>query len=121
MQHNFKELKIWNRSMDATVEIYNICKLFPYEERFGLTAQLKKSAVSIPSNIAEGAGRNTNPDFVNFLGYANGSSCEAVTQLILANMLDMVSEEKIKPILRELDELQKMTCNFQEFLKRKAA
>jgi len=66
--HNFQELKIWQRAMDVVEQTYIISALFPNEEKFGLTSQIRKSAVSIPSNIAEGAGRNTNGEFKNFLG-----------------------------------------------------
>ncbi len=81
--HNLKELKIWNKAIDLTVDVYKATASFPSEERYGLTSQARRSAVSIPSNIAEGAGRNSNKEFSNFLGIANGSSYELQTQLVI--------------------------------------
>ena len=64
--HNFKELEVWNNSMDLATSIYKVTEFFPQEERFGITSQMRRASVSIPSLIAEGAGRNTNKDFANF-------------------------------------------------------
>lgn len=106
--HNFQELKIWQKSMDVTEHTYRLSSEFPKEEKYGLTSQIRRSAVSIPSNIAEGAGRNTDGEFKNFLGIASGSSNELFTQLILSHRLELVSENTVKPILNELIEIQKM-------------
>jgi len=70
--NNYKELKIWQKSVDLAVHVYEITKSFPKEEIYGLTSQLRRSAISISSNIAEGAGRNTKKDFSNFLGISYG-------------------------------------------------
>ena len=114
--HNLKELKIWNKAIDLTVEVYKVTADFPQEERYGLTSQIRRSAVSIPSNISEGAGRNSNKEFVQFLGIANGSSYELQTQLIIAKRLELMSEASVSPLLNILDELQKMNYRFQETL-----
>jgi len=106
--HNFQELKIWQKSMDITVDVYKLSAQFPKEEKYGLTSQIRRSAVSIPSNISEGAGRNTNGEFKNFLGIASGSSNELFTQLILSERLNLVEQQNINPILKELIEVQKM-------------
>ena len=106
--HNFQNLKIWQRAMDIAEQSYLISAQFPSEEKFGLTSQIRRSAVSVPSNIAEGAGRNTDGEFRNFLGIASGSSNELCTQLILSHRLNLVSEEKIKPLINDLMEVQKM-------------
>ena len=82
--HNIKDLKIWNKSVDLAVKIYNVTAAFPVEERFGLISQTRRAAVSISSNISEGAGRNTKGEFKQFLGIANGSAYELQTQLIIA-------------------------------------
>jgi four helix bundle protein len=74
--NKFKELLVWQKSVDLAVEIYKLAKGFPPDERFGLIAQITRSAVSVPSNIAEGAGRNSNGEFKNFLGIATGSTYE---------------------------------------------
>ena len=92
--HNFQELKIWQKSMDIAESTYLISAYFPKEEKFGLTSQIRRSAVNIPSNIAEGAGRNTNGEFKNFLGIASGSSNELYTQLVLSQRLGLISENE---------------------------
>jgi four helix bundle protein len=106
--HRFKELRVWQKSMDIAVEVYKLTEHFPIEEKYGLTSQSRRSAISVPSNIAEGAGRRTNPEFRNFLNISNGSSAELETQLILAERLSFVSTEQIKPVLEELEQLQNM-------------
>ena len=74
--HNYKELKVWQKSIDLTVKVYQISMQFPDSERFNLTSQSRRCSVSVPSNIAEGAGRNTNGEFAHFLGIASSSSYE---------------------------------------------
>ncbi|MCH4822872.1 four helix bundle protein [Gramella lutea] len=106
--HNFQELKIWQKAIQVAEQVYILSSKFPVEEKYGLTSQVRKSAVSIPSNIAEGAGRNTNGEFKNFLGIANGSTNELITQLLISERLKLISEENIKPIIDDLIEIQKM-------------
>ena len=106
--HNFQELKIWQKAISVAEQIYILSSKFPSEEKYGLTSQIRRSAISIPSNIAEGAGRNTNGEFKNFLGIANGSTNELCTQLIISERLKLISEENIKPIIDDLMEIQKM-------------
>ena len=117
--HNFQELKLWNKAMDVAVETYKLTSTFPIEEKYGLTSQIRRSAISVPSNIAEGAGRNTDGEFLNFLGIANGSSYELQTQLILSYRLDLTSEAEVEPILNDLTEVQKMNFVFMNNLKNK--
>jgi four helix bundle protein len=114
--HNLKELKIWNKAIDLTVNVYKATANFPSDERFGLTSQSRRSAVSIPSNIAEGAGRNSNKEFNNFLGIANGSSYELQTQLVISNKLNLLSNDLLDDLLKQIDEVQKMTFAFQKTL-----
>ena|SRR5690606_6542991 len=106
--HILEDLKVWNKAMEIAVETYKLSADFPKEEKYGLTSQIRKSAVSVPSNIAEGAGRNTPGEFKNFLSIANGSSYELFTQLILSYKLDLVSESLVQPIIKEVIEVQKM-------------
>ncbi len=106
--HDFKKLVIWQKAMKIVKSIYLITRDFPSEEKFGLISQIRRSAVSIPSNISEGAGRNTNGEFKNFLGIANGSLNELITQLILSKELELVEDEKIQPIIKDLIEVQKI-------------
>ena len=110
--HNYKELIIWKRSIKLTVEIYKLTNQFPSAEKFGLISQLRRSSVSVPSNIAEGAGRRTDGEFVNFLGIAHGSICELETQLYVAYELGYVQEETFMKLTLELTEIQKMLYSF---------
>lgn len=106
--HRFEDLKIWQKAMDITEDCYVVTNNFPKEEKYGLISQIRKSAVSVPSNIAEGAGRNTNGEFRQFLGIANGSSFELLTQLYLSKRLKLITEEKARPIINEILEVTKM-------------
>ena len=116
--HNLKELKIWHMVMDLSVEVYKATSKFPKEEIYGLTSQIKRSAISIPSNISEGAGRNSNKEFIHFLGIANGSSYELQTQLIISNKLNLISDETLASLLKPIEEIQKMTYTFQNTLQK---
>ena len=71
--NNYKDLKVWQKSMDLAEKVYMLTSTYPKEEKYGLINQIQRSVISIPSNIAEGAGRNSNKEFRNFLGIANGS------------------------------------------------
>lgn len=117
--NNLKELKIWNKAINLAVDVYKATSTFPTDERFGLTSQSRRAAVSIPSNIAEGAGRNSVKEFNNFLGIANGSSYELQTQLVIANKLAILESEILDSLLTQIDELQKMTYGFQQMLEKK--
>ncbi|MDX1363484.1 MAG: four helix bundle protein [Arenibacter latericius] len=106
--YRFEELKIWQKAMNIIEEVYLLSAEFPQEEKFGLKSQIRRSAVSIASNIAEGAGRNTNGEFRNFLSVASGSSNELYTQLILAYRLKLVKQARVQNILTHVKEVQKM-------------
>jgi four helix bundle protein len=86
---SFRDLLVWQRSMELTVEIYRLTHGFPKEEVFGLTSQLRRASVSIPSNIAEGQGRQNTREFRQFLSIARGSNCELQTQLEIARLLGL--------------------------------
>lgn len=115
--HNIKELKIWNKAIELTVEIYKATEKFPKEETYGLTSQIRRAAVSIPSNISEGAGRNSNNEFRHFLSIANGSSYELQTQLTISNKLDLLNDGTTEALLNKIDEIQKMNYSFQKSIK----
>lgn len=117
--NNLKELKIWKKAIDLTIDVYKATLDFPTDERFGITSQSRRAAVSIPSNIAEGAGRNSIKEFNNFLGIANGSSFELQTQLVIAHKLDLLNESSLEKLLAQIDELQKMIYGFQQMLEKK--
>lgn len=116
--HQFEKLKIWQKAMDVTENVYQICAELPENEKFNLTHQIKKCAVSIPSNIAEGSGRNSNNEFAHFLGIANGSTFELITQLLISKRLKLIEEEKITPIVNELIEVTNMNFALQKTLKK---
>src|SRR5437868_11620623 len=102
--HNLKELKIWQKAIELSVEVYKATQHFPKEETYNLTSQTRRSAISIPSNIAEGAGRNSANEFVHFLGISNGSAFELQTQLVISNRLNLLKEETLNPLLGSIDE-----------------
>lgn len=106
--NNYKELIVWKKSMALVILVYRQTSLFPDEEKFGLTNQVRRSAVSVPSNIAEGAGRNSKKEFRSFLGIANGSLNELTTQIELAKQLGYVEEESVEEIFEMSNQIQKM-------------
>ena len=112
--NNYKKLKIWENSFDLAVEIYKLTQLFPREELYNLTSQIKRSAVSIPSNIAEGAGRKSNKEFLNFLSIANGSCSELDTQRTIANKLDFMPYEDFIEFQNKIYHIQRMNYNLRE-------
>lgn len=114
--NQFKNLEIWKRAVKLATEIYRITTDFPDEEKYGLTSQLRRCVVSISSNIAEGAGRNTNKDFKRFLSISYGSSYELETQLIISKNLNLISDDESKELCNEVDELQKMIYTFTKKL-----
>jgi four helix bundle protein len=113
--HNLKELKIWHKAVELATEIYRLTADFPAEEKYGLTSQIRRSVVSISSNIAEGAGRNSDKEFVQFLSISNGSSYELQTQLIIAKNLGLVTPN-LDTILDHIDQIQKMNYSLQQKL-----
>ena len=117
--HNFKELKIWQLSRNLVKDVYLLTKKFPDDERFGLTQQIRKAAVSIASNIAEGAGRGTDNDFAHFLDIVNGSAFETETQLILSLDLEYISQTEFDFVNEKLQVIEKMVFNFNQSLKNK--
>ena len=116
--HKLTELKIWKKAMELTAEIYEATANFPTEEKYGLTSQIRRSAVSVSSNIAEGAGRNSSKEFCHFLGISNGSAYELQTQLMLANRLKLISDGVVQPLLSKIDEIQKMNYRLQQSLRK---
>jgi four helix bundle protein len=117
--HIYKELKIWQKSRNLVKEIYLITEKFPKSEKYGLISQIQRASVSIPSNIAEGAGRGSDKDFIRFLEIAYSSSYELDTQIILANDLNYIKDEECQSISISLNEIQKMIYNLISKLKDK--
>jgi four helix bundle protein len=114
--NNYKELKIWQKSVDLAVKVYQVTKDFPKEELYGITSQIRRSAVSIASNIAEGAGRNSKKDFNNFLGVSHGSSCELETQLTIAQRVNFVDQQVFESVQQDIVEIQKMNWSLKKSL-----
>lgn len=115
--HNYQELRIWNLSMELVVEIYKALKTFPDEERFGLCSQLRRSAVSIPSNIAEGAGRSTAAQFRQFVEIAMGSCNEVRTQLEIASRLGFIENVIADGLKEKAMSVYKMMHSFRKAIK----
>jgi len=115
--HNFLELKIWQKSMTLSKALFVMTKSFPNDEKFGLTSQINRAGVSIPSNIAEGTSRNSNKDFARFLQISLGSCFEIETQVMLAYQFEYVSKEKSNELINLVKEVQKMIKGFMYTLK----
>lgn len=115
--HLLQDLKVWNKAMILVKEIYLLTATLPQEEKFGLQSQIRRCAVSIPSNIAEGAGRNNKNEFYQFLGIAFGSTYELQTQLQLLHDLGFIEETKVAPSKELLIEIQKMIYSLKTSLK----
>lgn len=113
---NFKNLKIWQKGFDIAVKVLKLIKTFPAEERFGISFQLSKAAVSITSNIAEGSSRSSERDYGRFIEISLGSSFEVESQLLIARAINYGNEKEINDILEEIDEEQKMLISFRKSL-----
>ncbi len=114
---NYKNLKVWQKGMELVKNVYKSSRKFPKEELYRLTSQMRRSAISIPSNIAEGSGRGTDKDFNRFLDIALGSSFELETQIIIANDLGFLSEHDYNDLSLRVNEEQKMITGLQKSLK----
>ena len=105
---SYQDLEVWKSSIELVKVIYEATKGFTSSEVYGLTNQLRKAAVSIPSNIAEGQGRISSKEFGQFLSISIGSLAEVETQLILAREIDYLAQEKLTPLLIKIDHIRKM-------------
>jgi four helix bundle protein len=105
---SYRDLDIWKLSIDFLKEVYRVTGKFPASEIYGLTNQLRRAAVSIPSNIAEGQGRNSSKEFRQFLSIALGSVAEVETQLIIAKEINYLTEGELTPLSNSLDVMRKM-------------
>lgn len=115
--HNFKELNVWKKARAFIKEVYLLAGNFPKEEKFGLASQVQRAVISIPSNIAEGAGRVSPKEFHYFLNIAVASSFEVETQLILAFDLAYISEDTLNSALHNVQEIQKMLAGLMKSIK----
>lgn len=114
---NFKDLKIWQKGFQIAVQSFNITQTFPSSERFGLTSQITRAAVSIPSNIAEGSSRRSDKDYSRFIEIAMGSCYELETQLQIAKAINYGDKELIEALLIVIDEEERMLTSFMNSLK----
>lgn len=115
--HRYKDLKFWQLSRTFCSDIYIITKSFPDDEKFGLISQLRRASVSIPSNIAEGASRNSNKDFNRFLTIALGSCYEIETQLLISFDLKFINNIELENLNSTLNQIIKMMSKFSSSLK----
>ena len=114
---NFRDLMVWQKSHALALSIYQVTREFPKGELYGLTSQLRRSAVSIPANIAEGCGRGSDADLGRFLQMAMGSACEVEYHLLLANDLEYLSPDAFQDCNNKVCEVKRMLASFLQKLK----
>jgi four helix bundle protein len=108
MGESFRDLTVWQRAIALTVEVYRLTSAFPDSERFALSNQLRRASVSVASNIAEGYGRYTTGEYVQFLGHARGSACEVETQLVIAHTLGFGDQDQLQAAEQLCSEVGRM-------------
>lgn len=113
-----EKLDVWNRSLDLVVRIYKATEVFPTHERYGLTSQIRRAAVSIPANIAEGAARQSSKEFAHFLSIAQGSGSELETELLIAQRLGYLGSGGYTEIRDELDSIGRMLLGLARNVRR---
>ncbi|QUW01818.1 four helix bundle protein [Chloracidobacterium sp. MS 40/45] len=117
--HDYRDLEVWQKAILVAKQIYLLSEGFPPSERYGLTSQMRRAAVSIPANIAEGWGRRYTTEFIQFLRYANGSRTELETLLMIGVEINLTRQEAVQPILEELQTLGRQINNLERSLQRK--
>ena len=110
---DFHNLLIWKRSYQLTLDIYKVSQSFPKEELFGLTSQIRRAVSSVPTNIAEGSGRNSNKDFAHFLQIAIGSASEVEYELLLAHDLQYINKDEYERLINEMVAIRKMIIKYR--------
>ncbi|QDU55024.1 four helix bundle protein [Aeoliella mucimassa] len=105
---SFRELKVWQLGTELAIDVYGATRSFPNDERFGLISQMRRAAVSIPSNIAEGHGRNSTPEMIRFCGYALGSVAELETQITISQGLGFGNSNELTSVLEKCDTTSRM-------------
>lgn len=116
--NRFKDLLVWKEAFELAASIYSLCESLPSEEKFGLKSQLQRAAVSVSTNIAEGAGRNNNGEFYQFLGIAQGSLCEVESLLLLCIRLKLLNEKDIDEPLKIILKIHNMLVKLKISLKK---
>lgn len=110
---DFRKLVVWEKAHKFALEVYNISKLFPKEELFGITSQIRRAALSIPANIAEGSGKNTSKDFSRYLSIAAGSASEVDYLLFFIKELKIVDDSQVDKLISEISEIKKILNSLQ--------
>ena len=113
-----ERLDVWKKAIDFVTTVYRATESFPREERFGLTSQIRRAAVSIPANIAEGAGRDSKKEFAHFLSNAQGSASELETELLIAQKLGYLAERSYATMRAELDGIGRMILGLSQSIKK---
>lgn len=117
MGKNYEDLRVWNNSIKLAKEVYNITSSFPKEELYGLTNQIRRSSVSVSSNIAEGCARGSANEFLRFLNISLGSLAELKTQLIIAVEIEYLTREKLEGTFNSIDEIGRMISSLKNSIK----
>jgi four helix bundle protein len=117
---NYRELKVWQKAYQFCIEIYKSTKTFPREEIYGLTSQIRRAAVSVPSNIAEGYGRKTTREYVQALYIAYGSNCELETQILLSADLGYIKADKLEKLQEDIGDIERMLKGLIKSLENRA-
>lgn len=115
--NNFRTLLVWQKSMALTTKIYTLTNKFPKEEVFGLTSQIKRSSISVPSNIAEGYGRDSDKELLRFLSISTGSLFEMQTQLEIAKNISYLKEDDFNKLYEDSREVERMLVSFIKKIK----
>jgi four helix bundle protein len=118
---SYRDLLVWQRAMDLASDVYRLTSKFPKSEIYGLTSQLRRSVVSIVSNIAEGHARGSTKEYQRFVGIAHASLAETETQLLLSERLELAAAKEVSPLLAKADEISRMLRRLNQALQRKAA
>jgi four helix bundle protein len=116
---HYRELKVWEAAMTLAEHCYQVTKLFPREEMFGMTSQIRRAAASIPANLAEGHGRQSTKEFLNFISIARGSLMEVETHLQLSHRVGLLPKTKLDELLRQTDEISRMLSGLRNSLQRR--
>jgi len=119
MLKSYKDLIVWQKSYDLCLQVYKSTHTFSKEEKYGLVIQMRRSAVSIPSNIAEGYGKKTIPDYVRSLYLANGSACELETQILLSGDLGYIENKELEILNNKINEVGRMLKSLIKSLEKK--
>ncbi len=118
---SYQDLEVWKKSIELAEMVYRVSARFPEEERFGITSQIRRAAVSVAANVAEGAERHGTGEFLQFLGIASGSLAETETFLILAQRLGLTTEDQAKPLMVQASEVGRMLNGLKRSLRSRAS